>query len=243
MSSFIKDPTLICDECKCRDACFVSRLGRKAQRFWDNAKLTRLFHDGDIIFTKGDEQEGVFVVCRGRVKIVSPDEKGHKLLNWIKTSGEPFGYITFFASGRHQSVGTAMGETRLSMLDQKKFAVLIQNCPETAGFFLRQMAVELRALKRNVSNMIYTTARVKVATALDSALSDKAVEVKNMEIFGLKRVEIANMTGLAVETVVRALNAMEKENIIKRNAKSIKITDYEALLKIFNEESRRKRKK
>jgi CRP-like cAMP-binding protein len=131
-----------------------------------------------------------------------------------------------------------MGETILSFVDKKSLEQFLDQYPRTYKLFLRKVTTELRTLQLKLKDTAYKPARAKVARALLNAISYKSKDTERPAIFGLRRTEIAEITGLALETVVRTLADLEKRNIIKREAKSIKILDHATLVRVADPHSK-----
>ena len=232
MDRFTKQQAPDCITCRFKPNCFVVRLDAETQKVWNSLKLGRKFTDEEQIYAECQPPQGVYTVCKGRAKVFSTDAKGQQLINWIRHPGDTFGHIALFAEDQYFCNSEAMGDTILSFVDKKNLETFLDKHPQTYKIFLRKIAKELHSLQLKLNDTAYKPARSKVARALINAISYKSKNTTNPAIHGLKRTEIAEITGLALETVVRTLAEMEKRSIIKRETKSIKILDYPTLVKI-----------
>jgi len=125
-----------------------------------------------------------------------------------------------------------MGSTMLSYIDAKVLGKFLNSYPKTYSLFLHKIANEIRIIQFKLKDAAYKPARSKVALTLINSISFRSKNTALPAIHGLKRTEIAEITGLALETVVRTLAELEKRKIIKRELKAIKILDYPMLAKI-----------
>ena len=232
MNGYTKEAGYDCPTCRFRANCLFSSLETGAQKAWISAKVSRKFQDNEEIYSEGQAPEGMFVVCKGRAKVMSSDARGQQLINRISHPGETFGHIAYFANTEYTSTCLAMNDTVISFFDRKHLDALLENWPKTCRLFLCKLALEMRSMQHKIKDTAYKPARSKVARALLNAISFKTRNTPNPAIHGLKRTEIAEITGLALETVVRTLQDMEKRQIIKRELKAIKILDYQTLVKI-----------
>lgn len=232
MDRFTKAQAPDCGVCRFRTSCFYNKLDAQAQKAWNSIKLGRGFSDEEGIYDEFQPPLGVYTVCKGRAKVFSTDAKGQQMITWIRHPGETFGHIALFAEKEYFCNSRAMGETLLSFVDKKNLEQFLNNHPKTYKLFLNKIAVEMRTLQLKLKDTAYKPARSKVARALLNAISYKSKDTATPAIHGLKRTEIAEITGLALETVVRTLAELEKRSVIKRETKAIKILDYPTLTRI-----------
>jgi len=232
MNRFTKEQAPDCLTCRFKTNCFVNRLDAETQKAWSALKLGAKLIDEDEVYAECQRPLGIYTVCKGRAKIYSTDSKGQQMINWIRHPGDTFGHIALFSENEYICNAKAMGETVLSFVDTKKLEHFMETHPQVYKIFLRKLANEMRGMQYKVKDTAYKPARSKVAKALINAISFKTRNTNNPAIHGLKRTEIAEITGLALETVVRTLADLEKRNIIKREIKSIKILDYPTLVRI-----------
>ncbi|MHB0995927.1 MAG: Crp/Fnr family transcriptional regulator [Elusimicrobiales bacterium] len=232
MDKFTKQQAPDCMTCKFKANCFVVRLDAETQKEWNSLKLGRKFSDEEEIYAECQQPQGIYTVCKGRAKVYSTDARGQQMINWIRHPGDTFGHIALFSEKEYICNARTMGETILSFVDTKKLEEFMNRHPKVYTIFLRKIANEMRAMQYKVKDTAYKPARSKVAKALINAVSYKTKNTANPAIHGLKRTEIAEITGLALETVVRTLADLEKRSIIKREIKSIKILDYPTLVRI-----------
>ncbi|OGR88090.1 MAG: hypothetical protein A2021_00090, partial [Elusimicrobia bacterium GWF2_52_66] len=219
--------------------CFADKLEPEAKKLWDAIKTVRQLKDGEEIYGESQKPSGIFVVCKGRAKVFSIDARGQQMISWIRHPGELFGHIAFFSGNHYSCNARSMGDTTLSFLSEKALDNFLSANPKTYKLFLRKLAEETHNLQAKLSDAAYQPAKGKVAKALLKAVSFKSKDTSVPAIYGLKRTEIAEITGLALETVVRILAEFEKKHLIQRESKAIKILDHAGLLKIAGPHARK----
>lgn len=239
MNRFTKEQAPECGLCRFKAGCLFSRLEPQAQKLWNELKVGCEFRDEAEIYSETQKPQGIYTVCKGRAKVFSTDARGQQLINWIRHPGGTFGHIAFFADTEYTSDCRAMGDTIISFVDKAKLEKLLDAYPSAYKIFLHILATELRSIQHKLKDTAYKPARSKVARALLNAVSYKSKDTSTPAIHGLKRTEIAELTGLALETVVRTLQELEKRHVIKRELKAIKILDCAALTKIADPHAKR----
>lgn len=234
MTGFSKKDQTNCFKCNFKASCFFQHLDPAAQKVWNDIRLSRPFGDDDDIYAESQKPCGIFVVCRGRVKVFTTDIKGQQMITWIRHPGEIFGHIALFSQNEYLCNGKVMGDAVLSYIDGKTLGEFLNAYPKTYLLFLHKIANEVRDIQLKLNDTAYKPAKSKVAQSLINTISFKSKNTDKPAIHGLTRTEIAEITGLALETVVRTLAELEKNKIIKREPKAIKILNYHALARIAN---------
>lgn len=118
----------------------------------------RSFTKGSVIFQQGDAGDELFIVRRGRVRIVLPlsSLKGHHVATFAR--GDSFGEVAFLDGGKRTADAVAAAETDLFVLSRKRFDEASRTAPGLSGEVfervartlanrLRQADLELRALQ------------------------------------------------------------------------------------------------
>jgi len=232
MINFTKTIAPDCFSCQFESSCFCDKLEPAARKVWNKIRLAANLPADQNIYSEYHKPEGVYIVCRGRVKVFSTDAKGSQMITWIRHPGEVFGHIALFSKHKYMCTSRTMGSTTLSFITAKALNEFLTAYPGTYPLLLHKIANELRSLQLKLKDTAYKPAKSKVALALINAISYKSKNTNTPAIHGLKRTEIAEITGLALETVVRALAELEKKRVIKRETKAIKILDYSSLVKL-----------
>lgn len=232
MISFTRNAAHDCFSCRFRQSCFFDRLEPAAREAWNGLRQSADLPGDHDIYTELQAPEGIFIVCKGRVKVFSTDARGSQLITWIRHPGELFGHIALFSENKYLCNGRTMGPTTVSFISGKALNEFLKIYPSTYRLLLHKISNELRAVQLKLKDTAYKPAKSKVALALINAISYKSKNTAAPAIHGLKRTEIAEITGLALETVVRALADLEKKKIIQRESKAIRILNYAVLARL-----------
>ncbi|PIS47155.1 MAG: hypothetical protein COT17_04990 [Elusimicrobia bacterium CG08_land_8_20_14_0_20_51_18] len=231
-----KEQITTCQGCKFKTACIFSELETGAQKEWQTLRNFKKFKDGQPIYAENENPTGVFIVCKGRVKIYSTDYLGQQLITWIRHPGEMFGHLALFSGNGYSCNAESMGEAFISLIAGPAFNKLMEKFPRISYLMLKKMSIENKAMQLKLKDTAYKPAKAKVAHTLAKHISYKSKNTETPTIYGVKRTEIAEITGLALETVVRILSDFEKKKMIERSPSHIKILDLQALLKISHQQ-------
>lgn len=107
------------------------------------------FPSGTIIYRQGDPAESLFIIVRGRVRLLLEREKGNVVLNHLGP-GNHFGEIALLTSGpRINTVSTTM-HTDVLRLPRAAFWELMQSVPGFAANISRSLGSMLRGASQEV---------------------------------------------------------------------------------------------
>jgi CRP-like cAMP-binding protein len=220
-----------CDLCRFQRDCIYNRFDLKTKKVWKGLRTSAYFHDGEFLFHEGEQLNGLYIVCQGRIKIYKTSPIGQQLIYRIQGPGDFAGHISLFAGGVLQASGEVMKDTIVSFIDSKNLMTFLNNHLNACLMLLQELALEVRAVDMQAYNIAYRPALERVADILNKKATQKSKGAK-FKLEGIKRKEIAELTGLTVETTVRILADFEKKKLIQRDGKEIVILDRQKLNKL-----------
>lgn len=106
------------------------------------ARFTRTFQAGDVVFKEGDVGHTMFVVRAGHVRITKHVRGGERTFALLG-AGEFFGEMAVLSGRRRSATATAVDTLNLLELDEKRFDNMINTQAEIAARILKKMARRL----------------------------------------------------------------------------------------------------
>ncbi|MFM7839133.1 MAG: Crp/Fnr family transcriptional regulator [Chitinophagaceae bacterium] len=166
---------------------------------------------GEIIFREGTHCCFYYQVMSGQVRWVNINDEGREFLQSIILSGECFGEIPLFDDGPYVSTAIADQDTTLLRLGKSAFLELIKEDPELHLRFTSLMAERLRFKFMVVKEMASYSPEHCITTLLYYFRDKHKFTSENEHKVTLTRQQIADMTGLRVETVIRAIRHLHEK--------------------------------
>ena len=179
---------------------------------------TQKLKKGEFIFTEGSESHYYFQILEGEVKVISLNRDGKEFIQGVFQSGESFGEPPLFANKSYPSSAIALTDSVLLKLSKDKIFVLLQDRPAIALSLLESFSE--RIYKKAVSAKILSCSdpEEKILTFLDRFKQE--IESSEEVKVPYTRQQIADSTGLCVETVIRTLIKLgEEEKVVIKNHK------------------------
>ncbi len=90
---------------------------------------------GDTLFEEGDEADSLYVIVRGRIRVIAGGETVAEL-----GRDEPLGEMGLLASQPRSATARAVRDTELACLDRPTFERLLREEPATLGWLTRRVA-------------------------------------------------------------------------------------------------------
>lgn len=167
-----------------------------------------------IIYENGDTPQYYFQIISGIVELNNYHEDGKEFTLNILSEGQSIGESLLFGNKKYPMNAVARTETQLLKLAKPRFLQLLA----------KNQDIMFKLFEHLSDRLFYKYVMLFNNSAIDpqakiKALMDYYKEYhcrKEMEVYciPLTRQQIANLTGLRVETVIRTVKKMEKEKVV-----------------------------
>lgn len=173
------------------------------------------FKKGDWIFRQGDHARNYFQVIQGQVKMSNFSEQGQEFVQGLFTEGQSFGEPPLFVEVTYPASALATTDCELLKLRKEKFMQLLLAKPEVNLEVSKNLAKRLHYKAVMASEISSHHPEHRILTLLKYLKTEMKLDTEVLLPIELTRQQIADMTGLRVETVIRAIKKMESENILQ----------------------------
>ena len=169
--------------------------------------------DQTIIY-EGDEAHFYYQLVSGNVKMINTNDDGKEFIQGIFGPGQGFGEPPLFDDGVYPAAAVAMNDCVMLRLGKEKFLELLRNNSDIHFYFTRKLALRLRNKAVMLSEVSSHSPEHRIITLIDQLRTASNKKEKRFMV-NVTRQQIANMTGLRVETVIRAIRAMHKKGSLQ----------------------------
>lgn len=164
-----------------------------------------------FLFNEGEQALHYFQVLAGAVKMVNYSYDGQEFIQGIFGPGESFGEPPLFADFAYPSSAIATTEAMVLRLRKEEFIDLLRHHFEIHLQFSRVFSQRLR-YKSMILREMSSYAPEHRILALITYFREKADQPLGQAfLMPFTRQQIADMTGLRVETVIRAVTKLKQE--------------------------------
>ena len=171
------------------------------------------FNSSEVIFSEKGRADFYYQIKTGEVKMFNINENGKEFVQGIFYDGDSFGEPPLLGDFNYPASASATKTTELYKLSKTKLFELLTHNPEVNLKFTRALAKRLYYKATILKEISVHTPEHRILTLIDFLKRKYGSE----ELFQveLTRQQIADMTGLRVETVIRAVKQLEQEGEIQ----------------------------
>lgn len=174
--------------------------------------IAKEYSKGELIFEEDGLANFYYQIVAGCVKMFNTNDKGKEFTQGYFFSGQSFGEPPLFIDERYPSTAIAYQDTKIIKLSRDKFLRILDEYPSIQKQFLNLMARRIHSKAKTSKDIINQSPDFRILAFLNT---NKKNPPHEKELVPFTRQEIANFTGLRVETVIRALSKMNAENKIE----------------------------
>lgn len=166
---------------------------------------------GDIIFSEGNICSFYHQLVSGNVRWVNINDDGKEILQIMIEPGECFGELPLFDNGVFAATSIANEDSVIIRLNRVTFHQLIKENPEIHFTFSKLLAERLRFKFMIVRELANHNPEHSISSLFTYFKETKKNICSDCNRIKLTRQQIADMTGLRVETVIRAIRNMHSK--------------------------------
>ncbi|MDF2931575.1 MAG: hypothetical protein K0R36_906 [Chryseobacterium sp.] len=168
-----------------------------------------------LIFSEGETPKYYFQIEDGIVEMNNYLVDGKEFTHNILSSGQSIGESFLFGDNPYPMNACTKTQCRIFKLSKKAFLNIINQDNNAAINTLKNVSYTIYQNYLKLFNLSTTDATGKIKTLLDDLKGYQSSSQKYTFQIPWTRQQLANLTGLSVETVIRAIKKMERENILK----------------------------
>lgn len=174
--------------------------------------VAKKYKKNEIIFYEEDLALFYYQIMEGSVRMYNSNDEGKEFTQGIFCNGNSFGEPPLFINEVYPTTAIASQESTIVKLSREKLMKILEDYPSIKLSFLELMA-------RRIYNKTVTTKQIinqkpehRIKSFLENYKKQNQLCFAEKHFIPFTRQEIADFTGLRVETVIRTLSEMNKSN-------------------------------
>ena len=183
-----------------------------------------------IILLEDEEGDSLFIIIKGKVKVVTYSETGKEVIFSILSDNDFFGDMSLLdGKPRSASIVTMTGTT-IQMIRRPDFNRLLVDHPRIALRLLEVLAGRLRKADERIESLALLDVSGRIAGVLLQLAEERGIIQDNQVLIKSRPThqELANMVGTTRETVTRVLKQLENKSYISMTGKDVLILNTDA---------------
>jgi CRP-like cAMP-binding protein len=200
----------------------------------------RTYRRGERIVRQGEPGDALYVLLRGRVKVVAETASGEEPVLTVLGPGELFGEMALLDGGPRAATVVALEAVHAAVLGRDDFRALLRRSPDAAERVLASLTGMIRRTSQQITDLLALTIPARLAKKLLElgAAHGRAVgrgangtDVVAIEV-PLTQEDLAAMVGGTRPTINKLLGTYEAAGAIVRAGRRITIVQPEILRRL-----------
>ena len=194
-------------------------------------KFTSLYPTGAVLFVEGQVPRGVYMLCKGRVKLTMASPGGKTVIVRVVEAGELLGLHSTISGDFHEVTAETLQPCQVDFVRRDDFMKLLHEHGDASINAMRQFSNYYRGACHQIRYLGLTpSATEKLASFLLESATGGQETPKGVRFnLSLTHEEIAQVIGVTRETVTRALTELRAKMLISTKGPSVLIRNKVAL--------------
>ena len=185
----------------------------------------------EALFHAGSDANYYHQLIEGSIKLITNSGDGQEFIQGIFNSGDSFGEPPLFCNFPYPSTAIAMDDCTVLKLGKTQFFELLKNNFEIHLKFDQVICKRLRYKSMILSDISFYDPEHRITNLLKYLKDSKTpkgtangmVRVSKPYVIPFTRQQLADMSGLRVETVIRTVKKMEEKGKLKIVGRKISV--------------------
>lgn len=214
-----------CNDCPARPVCFIQKI-KKAEGFYDLQKTHIHYNKGELVTKEGSNVASILYIIDGLVKVYIESPEKNIIIKLLK-SRDFVGLTSLFGDDTYYFSAAALKETKVCSINPEAIKDLINQCCDFARELSGWYCKNYNLMLTKCLNLGLRQLNGKLANTL---LYLSQEEFKAIDVFAhISRKDLAELSGMSLESVVRILSEFNNEKIIELKGKRIEIKNMKLL--------------
>jgi CRP/FNR family transcriptional regulator, polysaccharide utilization system transcription regulator len=219
-----------------KNNCF-SLISREDLIDFDEKKRSTIYKKNQVVFYAGRQPTGIFCLKSGKVKIAKTGIDGKDQIVRFVTNGELLGIRALVGGRQYSATATVLEDSVICYITKHSFFKIILKYPAVSKCLMKSLSQMLEEAEDKMTSMAQKPVRERLAESLiilNNVFQSGRPDCPSVlnPVISLSRVDLANLTGTATETVIRLLSEFKEEKLVEIYGRKIKLLDIDRLLKV-----------
>jgi CRP-like cAMP-binding protein len=199
----------------------------------DQAKVTKRYEAGAVLFEPGTPSNGLFCVNDGTLLVERVAEGGETRRLRLAEGGDILGWSDFFRGGTHRTRAVCQTAAVVCTIPTHVVRELLHHQPLLALKFLTHAAGELDKAEQQSLEQTSYSARRRLALALAALKNQHGEGSPSGDIvitLPISRRDLADLIAIRPETLSRVIRELEADAVATFSGRTVRIPDLDRLL-------------
>lgn len=192
---------------------------------------TQTLARGRAVFHNGDRAAAFYVVLQGAVQIVEYSPNGKRVCLELNTVGDIFGLLALVGDKPYPHSAYTVTSTQLMSISHEDAQTLIHEHPAFAQCVIHMLVGRVHRANARLKQLATEQADQRLARTLlyYAGQFAKHAPLDAPNVLPISQQDLADFTGITLETVNRTLRLWEQQNWVRCARKKVELVDKPAL--------------
>ena len=222
-----------CLSCKLCSEGFFCHLPKSVMEAFQPLKFTVTYPAGATLFVEGQVCRGIYILCKGRVKLSATSREGHTLIFKIAQPGEVLGLNAAVSGIPHETTAETAQPCQLNSVKRDDFLKFLTEHGDACLHAAIHLSRECQQAYQHLRSFVTTSAAERIARLmLDWSHDDSGMATAHGIKVYLTHDEIAQIIGMSRETVTRTLANFREQRMATIHGSTLLIQNMSAIQKL-----------
>ena len=186
---------------------------------------------GGLVTSPNDDDERLYIVKRGRVRLYRITPDGRQLTLDILDKGRIVGRMSWLGQELNEVYAEAIEDALICSFTPTELQRLMARYPAVGINIVRYLSERLAASEREREILAFRTVEERLASKLLELLERFGVERDGLRAIDarLTQQELADMIGTSRETLALTISSLRERGIVEMRQQRVEVRDLEAL--------------
>jgi CRP/FNR family transcriptional regulator len=224
-----------CVICKLSTDSFFCSLPKTALEAFDKIKYTASYPAGAVLFVEGQSPRGIYMLCKGRVKMSTTSVEGKTLILKIAQPGEVLGIHATVSGTPCEITAETAQPCQLNFIKREQFLKFLHEHGDACLKAAQHLSKDCQSAYQQIRSLgLSHSAPKRLAHLLLEWTATSADKVEPKVKLALTHEEIAQIIGSARETVTRVLADFRKRQLAVLKGSTLIIQNKAALERLVS---------
>jgi len=220
-----------CQNCEGQEDTSFCRLPNSELQLFEQIKISKSYPKGAKLFVEGQPTLGVFVLCKGRVKLSTCSQTGRVMILRIAEAGDILGLSSALNGIEHETTAEVLEQCHVNYITTADLLRFLKTNPEACLNAAKQLGRNYQTAYDQICSLGLSDsaadklAKLFLAWTGNGNGSSGRVRIKN----NFTHEELAEMIGASRETVTRALRYFRESDLVTLKGSDLVIHDRQRL--------------
>jgi len=193
---------------------------------WSSLRIQRL-QEKQALFRKGDEGTALYIIKRGKIKIVLPSKVGEEVILTIFSEGDFLGEMSLLDQKPRSADGIAMEESEVYVLNRSDFLLFLQKNEDAIKCILSSLSERLRKTDDLLEDTSFLSVSARLAKKLLELGREFGTTEEDITRIGLRltQQDLADLVGTTRESINKELKVLRDKGLVVTEGGYIQLLD------------------